>query len=151
MINYSTPEVALPPVSVAIAILYQNNKYLMQLRDNIPTIDSPGCWEMFGGHLESHETPEVGVKREIQEEIGYVITDVQKFGIKIHAKFTEHIFYAPLLVKLEDLVLNEGWDMALLTTDDIHQGSCYSSIAGETRPLGNIHHQIMLDFISKHT
>lgn len=133
---------------VAIAILYQNNKYLMQLRDNIPTIDAAGCWEIFGGHLEPNETPEQGIKREILEEIGYKLTDVVKFGIYSHEKLIEHVFYAPLLVKLEQLVLKEGWDMGLLSLEDIHQGSCYSPIAREIRPLGDIHHQIMLDFIS---
>ena len=43
-------------IHVAIAILYQDNKFLMQLRDNIPTIAYPGYWGLFGGHLEAGET-----------------------------------------------------------------------------------------------
>ena len=133
---------------VAVAILYQDDTYLMQLRDNIPTIDTPGCWENFGGHLERGETPEVGIKREIWEEIGYELTKVSKFGVYTHTKFIEHIFYAPLLVGLDQLILNEGWDMGLLTIEDIQQGRGYSPIAREIRPFGKIHHQIMLDFIT---
>ncbi|MBD2296144.1 NUDIX hydrolase [Anabaena sphaerica FACHB-251] len=146
--NHQLPQVALPAANVAIAILYQDNKYLMQLRDNIPTIDAPGCWVIFGGHIEPHETPEVGIKREILEEIGYELADVVKFGVYTHEKFIEHVFHAPLLVKLDQLVLNEGWDMGLLTVDNIHSGRCYSAVADEVRPLGTNHQRIMLDFIT---
>ncbi|NMG61182.1 NUDIX hydrolase, partial [Geitlerinema sp. P-1104] len=37
---------------VAIAILHQNGRYLMQLRDDIPTIVYPGQWTFFGGTVE---------------------------------------------------------------------------------------------------
>ncbi|MBD2450212.1 NUDIX hydrolase [Nostoc sp. FACHB-152] len=134
---------------VAIAILYQDNKYLMQLRDNIPTIPAPGCWAFFGGHIEPGETPEVAVKREIIEEIGYELPNFAKFGCYPDEKVIRHVFQAPLLVDLNQLVLNEGWDMGLLTAEDIRRGSCYSAIAGEVRPLGAMHQKIMLDFINK--
>lgn len=58
---------------VAIAILYRDNKFLMQLRDNIPTIVYPGYWAFFGGHIEPGETPEVAVRREVLEEINYTL------------------------------------------------------------------------------
>jgi 8-oxo-dGTP pyrophosphatase MutT (NUDIX family) len=56
---------------VAIAILYQNNKFLMQLRDNFPHIAHPVCWGLFGGRLESGETPETALVRDLIEEINY--------------------------------------------------------------------------------
>jgi 8-oxo-dGTP pyrophosphatase MutT (NUDIX family) len=134
---------------VAIAILHQNNKYLMQLRDNIPNIAAAGCWGFFGGHLEPGETPEIALVREVKEEIGYDITSFSKFGIYPNERAIRHVFQAPLLVSLEKLVLNEGWDMGFLTLKDIQQGGCYSPIAGEIRPLGIIHQRIMLDFINQ--
>ncbi|MEA5623042.1 NUDIX hydrolase [Nostoc sp. UHCC 0251] len=135
------------PIHVAIAILYQKDKFLMQLRDNIPGILYPGYWGLFGGHIESGETPEVAVKREILEEIGYNLPPFEKFGCYPDERVVRYVFHAPLLVELNQLVLNEGWDMGLLTTEDIHQGNCYSQNAGEVRPLGNMHQKIMLDFI----
>ncbi|MEB3147756.1 MAG: NUDIX hydrolase [Sphaerospermopsis sp.] len=132
---------------VAIVILYQDNKYLMQLRDNIPTIAAAGCWGLFGGHLEADETPEIALVREVKEEIGYELPYFAKFGIYSDERVIRYVFNAPLLVKLEQLVLNEGWDMGLLTREDIERGSCYSAIAGEFRPLGIPHQKIMLDFI----
>ncbi|MBW4688830.1 MAG: NUDIX hydrolase [Komarekiella atlantica HA4396-MV6] len=137
------------PVHVAIAILYQENKFLMQLRDNIPGILYPGYWGLFGGHIEPGETPDVAVKREILEEIGYIIPPFFEFGCYSDEKVIRHVFQAPLLVELNQLVLNEGWDMGLMTLEDIRQGNCYSQNAGEVRPLGHVHQRILLDFIEK--
>ncbi len=133
---------------VAIAILYQEDRFLMQLRDNIPNLVAAGCWAFFGGHIEPGETPEIAVVREIKEEIGYDLPSLAPFGIYDDEKVIRHVFQAPLLVELNQLVLNEGWDMGLLTSEDIRQGSCYSAIAGEVRPLSVMHQRIMLDFIS---
>ncbi|MEH2454846.1 NUDIX hydrolase [Nostoc sp.] len=134
-------------IHVAIAILYQKNKFLMQLRDNIPGILYPGYWGLFGGHIEPDETPDLAVKREILEEIGYNLPSFVEFGCYFDERVVRHVFHAPLLVELNELVLNEGWDMGLLTLEDINQGNCYSENAGEVRPLGNVHQRIILDFI----
>jgi hypothetical protein len=49
-------------------------------------------------------------------------------------------------VPLNELVLGEGWDFALVPVAAIRQGSYYSAKAGEIRPLGAIHQKILLDF-----
>ena len=134
------------PVEVALAILPCDGKFLMQLRDNIPTILYPGLWGLFGGHMEPGETPEIAVVREVLEEIGYQITNPQKFGCYNDDRVIRHIFYAPLTVNLDKLVLTEGWDLGLIAPAQIEAGFAYSAIAGEERPLGAIHQQIMLDF-----
>jgi 8-oxo-dGTP diphosphatase len=135
------------PVEVALAILPCDGKFLMQLRDNIPTILYPGLWGLFGGHMEPGETPEIAVEREVLEEIGYQITNPQKFGCYNDDRVIRHIFYAPLTVNLDQLVLTEGWDLGLITPAQIEAGFAYSAIAGEERPLGAIHQQIMIDFV----
>jgi 8-oxo-dGTP diphosphatase len=135
------------PIEVAIAILPYEGKFLMQLRDNIPTILYPGLWGLFGGHIEAGETPEIAVEREVLEEIGYQLKDPKKFGCYSDDRVIRHIFYAPLTVGLDKLVLTEGWDFGLITPTQIESGCAYSAIAGEERPLGTVHQQIMLDFI----
>ncbi len=134
-------------IEIAIAILPFEGKFLMQLRDNIPTIPSPGLWGLFGGHMETGETPEIAVEREVLEEIGYQIQDWKKFGCYNDERVIRHIFYAPLTVNLDKLVLGEGWDFGLITPIQIETGFAYSAIAGEKRPLVVLHQQIMLDFI----
>jgi 8-oxo-dGTP diphosphatase len=135
------------PIEVAIAILPYEGKFLMQLRDNIPTILYPGLWGLFGGHIEAGETPEIAVEREVLEEIGYQLKDPKKFGCYSDDRVIRHIFYAPLTVGLDKLVLTEGWDFGLITPAQIEAGVAYSAIAGEERPIGTVHQQIMLDFM----
>ena len=134
-------------VEVAIAILYRSGKFLMQLRDNIPGILYPGYWAFFGGHIEPRETPEEAVKREVFEEIGYILPEVSKFRCYQDDRVMRHVFHAPLTVELNQLVLTEGWDLGLLTPEQIRSGSCYSQKAEQVRPLGAIHQKILLEFI----
>lgn len=135
----------LPPTQVAIAILYRHNQFLMQLRDNLPGIVYPGCWGLFGGHIEPGETPLVALQRELQEEIGYTPEVISKFGCYSTPEVVRHVFQAALSVSLQDLTLGEGWDMDLLTPTQICQGWHYSKQAGQERPLGRPHQGILLD------
>jgi 8-oxo-dGTP pyrophosphatase MutT (NUDIX family) len=135
-------------VSVALAILYQEGKFLMQLRDEIEGIAYPGHWGLFGGHLELNETPENAVKREILEEINYTLSNPIKFNTYYTSKLIRHVYYASLTVNLNQLQLLEGWDFALVTPSDIKKGFCYSEKAQAEKPLGKPHQEILLDFLT---
>ena len=138
-----------PIKEVAIAILYREGEFLLQLRDNIPTIIHPGVWALFGGHLEAGETPEEAIVREIKEEIDYCLpTNIQKFNSYHHANVIRHVYFAPLTVSIEELNLQEGWDFALVSPEAIHEGYHYSSEAGEVRHLAPPHQNILLDFLN---
>lgn len=138
-----------PLKSVAIAILYRQDQFLLQLRDNISGIVYPGHWGLFGGHIEPGETPAVAVERELLEEIGYVPPMLSEFSCYSDSRVVRHVYHAPLAVELNQLVLNEGWDMALLTPEQIRQGRSYSPKADQVMPLVPPTQQILLDFIAK--
>jgi ADP-ribose pyrophosphatase YjhB (NUDIX family) len=56
-------------LEIAHAILLVNNRYVLQLRDDKPTIPVPGKWSLFGGGVEIEEDPQDGIMREIEEEL----------------------------------------------------------------------------------
>lgn len=136
-------------VRAATAILFRDDQFLLQLRDDIPTILYPGCWTFFGGHIEPNETPEAGVWRELKEEINYTPPWLKPFQVSQKEQVTRHVFYGPLTVSLHQLELNEGWDFGLWTVAEIQQGERYSAKANQVRPLGKPHQEILLNFIAQ--
>ena len=134
-------------IQVVSAILYQREQFLMQLRENISGILYPGCWVFFGGHMELNETPEQAIHRELLEEIGYLPPKLTYFGCYSNSKIIGYVFHGLLTVEFNQLVLGEGWDMALLTLEQIRAGFAYSEKAGQMRPLGIPHHRILWDFL----
>ena len=132
---------------VAIAILYQDDRFLLQLRDDIPTIAWPGHWAFFGGHLEPGEDPDAAVYRELEEEIGYIAPQLSLFERVEDETVVRHVYHGPLVVPVEQLVLTEGLDLGLWSVDDIHQGQRFSARACGERPLGPPHRKILLSFL----
>ena len=131
-----------------MAIIHQDGKYLMQLRDDIPNIAYPGVWGFFGGHIEPGEEPEAALKRELVEEINYRVEQLTIFRCDRLDNYIRHLYSCPLTVPVAELELKEGWDLKLLTPAEIRQGFAYSSKAIADKPLGEIHRKIMLDFIT---
>ncbi|ESA35791.1 nudix hydrolase [Leptolyngbya sp. Heron Island J] len=136
-------------VEVAIAIIHQNDQFLMQLRDDFPNILFPGHWGFFGGHLEPGEDPETGVRRELYEEICYTPTTITLFERNEDKHVIRYFYQTELTVPITTLELNEGQDIGLCGIADIQRGYKYSSKVGEDRPLGTPHQQALLAFIAR--
>ncbi len=132
---------------VAIAIITQGDRFLLQLRDDIPGILYPGQWGFFGGHLDPGETPETALFRELEEEIAYRPPYVIPFACQQGERAIRHIFIAPLAVEIEQLTLQEGWDLGLFTPADVQAGERHSPKANRSCLIGTPHRQILLDFV----
>ena len=124
-------------VEVALAMLQRDGRWLMQLRDESPSIVAPGCWGLFGGHLDPGETPEQGLRRELMEEISWQPTALEHVLVHNIQRRTAYVFRAELSVPIEQLQLLEGQDMALVSPVELLAGSIWSTHLGTHRPLAD--------------
>lgn len=77
-----------------VVIICHNSKLLFFQRDNISAIPDPGKWQFPGGHIESGESPEEAIKRELKEEVCFVPQSLKYVGAaKVLFKQT-HIFWS---------------------------------------------------------
>lgn len=108
-------------------IIDRDGRYLMQLRDDIPTIAYPGHWCLFGGAVEPGEDEQQGMRRELEEELGFAPArlapslrfeySIPQHGVRIRrvAVFEAEIADA----EIKNLVLNEGAEMRFMTVADL--------------------------------
>ena len=92
------------------SIIFFNNRHqiLLVLRDNIPTIASPGMWDLPGGHVESNETPEECIVREMLEEIEINVEGCRLFRVYEFSDRTEYVFMQQAWFDLQSITLHEG-------------------------------------------
>ncbi len=124
------PAAGLTPADATAAIIVdERGRYLLQLRDDSPTIFFPGTWGCFGGARNAGESDEQTLTRELDEELGL---DLARHPHRYFCRFTfafaregggEGSFYrtfyvveAPSAV-LADLRLTEGQAMRCFPGD----------------------------------
>jgi 8-oxo-dGTP diphosphatase len=121
------------------AIIIDNlGRLLLQQRDNVLGITSPGKIGLFGGHCEAGETPLECIVREVREEIGYFIP-AERFDhlgsfegadIDLGAGTLRGHLFVTTHVPLNALVINEG---SLLIVDPDEIGAIESRLAPTAR------------------
>ena len=143
-----------PPIQIALALLrlplrsssQDSPRFLMQLRDDIPEIPCPGRWGLFGGHLDPGETPDVCIHRELVEEIGHDIPQLELYRVVEEARLIRHMYHGVLTVPVDELVLGEGMDLKLVSLAELDAGQAWSDAIAETRSMGEFHRGILLEF-----
>ncbi|GIW59607.1 MAG: hypothetical protein KatS3mg087_0673 [Patescibacteria group bacterium] len=62
------------------ALIVNNKKLLLILRDNIPTITDPNKWSLAGGEIEEGETDRQALMRELARRTEYATKTSNIFG-----------------------------------------------------------------------
>ena len=102
-------------------------RYLFQLRDDISTITFPGYWGLFGGALESMETPILAIKRELYEELSYCQDSIEHFLLCTYSLDMVNIIDREMTVftcsikkaEIDKLELKEGRCFSFFTTQEL--------------------------------
>lgn len=114
---------------VASAIIHcDHNLFLLQLRDFKSNITYPGHWSSFGGKIENGEVPIQALCRELDEELRFVPVKLWPFGTFELPEENALVygFIAVLTVPLDELVLSEGEEFGLFSSEEIRRGYLYS-------------------------
>jgi len=122
----------------AVILPYQDNKILMQLRDQKTGIVYPGKWGFFSGTMKYGEEPIETARRELYEEIGYESPDMLDLSVDRVAAPDETIlysFYCPLMNNISEIKLQEGFDFGLFTFEEIHSKQLFSTKANRHCPV----------------
>jgi 8-oxo-dGTP pyrophosphatase MutT (NUDIX family) len=111
----------------AALIATSDGRYLMQRRDDFPTILLPGHWGLFGGSIEPGESAEEALRRELLEELEYRARDMSFFtemlvGLPFAAPRTDRMsfFAVPIeAAEVSGMVLHEGAALRLFTAEEL--------------------------------
>ncbi len=113
-------------IHIATGLIFdRDNKLLIYLRDNKPTIPFPNYWDLFGGYVEQGEKPEQALRREVKEELGvelkecFKFKDVECLAGDVHQNI-KHIFWAKIDATPENLKLRVGQKLASIDLSQRH-------------------------------
>ena len=108
---------------VVKAIIYRDQKYLLQLRDNKPGILCPNTWAFFGGDVKNGEGFVEAMKRELTEELSWFPGKLFYLAKSKDSEFDciNTYYIAHCEVPEHALVLGEGQAMEWFTIDDVMQ------------------------------
>lgn len=96
-------------VGAGIILLNRNNEVLLLLRDDKPEIPFPNMWDIPGGKVEENETPENGIRREMNEELELMSLGViNLFKIITSEEITDYIFWKKIDLYPAEINLKEG-------------------------------------------
>lgn len=107
--------------TVGVFLINKDNKILLHLRDNHPSIFMSGMWTGLGGSIEENETAEEAVIRELNEEISFKPKELRYLVRYNHKDRIVDIFFSYVDFQYPSfLPLKEGVALKFYTIEEIH-------------------------------
>jgi 8-oxo-dGTP diphosphatase len=88
-------------ILATLCYLKRDGKTLMVHRNKKPNDIHEGKWNGLGGKFEAGETPEECIKREVQEEAGYIIQNPRLHGLLLFTNFKGNDWYVFVFTAVE--------------------------------------------------
>jgi len=112
--------------AVAALLVLDDGRYIMQLRDDVPSIWYPGHWGLFGGGVEDGEEEVAALRRELREELEFDVREAQLFTtinydlqpIGLGCYIRRYYEVPVTITEWNRVVLHEGSDVRALTGDE---------------------------------
>jgi len=116
-----------PGNAVAGLIVLDDGRYVCQLRSQKSGIFYPDHWGLFGGAVDSGESAEAGLKRELREELALAIDSPEyftEFTFDFSFRGLGHVWRRYYLVRLDNnelnrLQLGEGSELRAFTAREL--------------------------------
>ncbi|MGP1394942.1 MAG: NUDIX hydrolase [Inquilinaceae bacterium] len=113
--------------SVSALIVDEQRRYLLQLRDDVPSIRFPGHWGLFGGSAEPDEALEAALIRELSEELSFEPSKISQMSeifyrpaYNQNALYRKTFFVVPVVSsEIGQMVQREGQSMKLHRFKDV--------------------------------
>ncbi len=120
---------------VSKIIIYNNSKeFLLQLRDNNPNIEFPLHWNLLGGVIEENEDPKKTIVRELKEELGIKVENINLFKVYESNGIKQYIYFLNMELDPNKIDLKEGLSLKwfnVLEIDGLKIGFNYYQILKE--------------------
>ncbi len=102
----------------SIIFVNTNIEVLLFLRDDISGLPYAGMWDVPGGHVDSGESPEDCIVREMKEEINYTLSDYHLYKVYDFSDRVEHVFWKKKTFNIDDIILTEGQCLKWFSRED---------------------------------
>lgn len=106
------------PIGTSMLFVNDKNEVMIFLRDDIPSICYPGCWDIIGGQAEGNETAAEAIIREVKEEVELEIVKPKLFRVSDFDDRTEYTFWMKTNLGIKDINLQEGQRLKWFTKDE---------------------------------
>lgn len=111
----------------AALLVTPDGRYLMQLRDDKPTILLPAHWALFGGTVDAGETAAAAMRRELIEELEFSAPEIAAFTEMVvelpfvPPRFDRMSFFAVPVTERDEqaMVQHEGAGRRLFTPESL--------------------------------
>lgn len=116
-------EFALPEIKVAVAIIKRHAVFLATQRPDGKPFG--GYWELPGGKVETGESPEEALKRELAEELGIRAIKIAPFRFARHEYvnwgFTANLHFFNVVEFKGEPIPREGQNLRWVTPNDARE------------------------------